>query len=74
MNPGKLLVVIGLVIVAVGLIVWFGSGIKWLRLGRLPGDIAIERDGLNIYIPITTMLLLSAVFTLIGWLVGLFRG
>jgi hypothetical protein len=72
MNPGKLLVVIGLVIVAVGLIVCFGSGIKWLRLGRLPGDIAIERDGLNIYIPITTMLLLSVVL-LIGWLVGLFR-
>lgn len=37
-------------------------------LGRLPGDILIKRDGFVIYIPITSMLLISAILTLIGFL------
>ena len=73
MNPGKVLVVVGLAVAVVGAILWLGDGVKWLRLGRLPGDIAIERDGFNLYIPITTMLLLSLLLTGIWLLVGLFR-
>jgi ribose/xylose/arabinose/galactoside ABC-type transport system permease subunit len=64
----KLLVTIGLLITTLGLLLWIGG--KWLRLGRLPGDVAIERDGFAFYFPITTMLLLSAVATVILWLVN----
>ena len=60
---GPTLVVVGLVVAAVGALVWLG-----VPLGRLPGDIAIERDGFRLYVPITTSLLVSAAFMLISWL------
>ncbi|KAA5545598.1 DUF2905 domain-containing protein [Roseiconus nitratireducens] len=52
-----------------------GIGVLWLRglslswLGRLPGDIVIERGASRIYIPITTCLLISLVFSGVMWLV-----
>ncbi len=61
----KTLVIIGLILLAVGLLwPWLGK----LPLGRLPGDIVIERPGLKVYIPITTMLLASVVISVILWL------
>ncbi len=61
----KTLVIIGLVLLAVGLLwPWLGK----LPLGRLPGDIVIERPGLKVYIPLTTMLLASVVISVILWL------
>lgn len=60
---GPALVVIGLVVAAIGGVVWLG-----VPLGRLPGDIAIERDSFRLYIPITTSLLVSGVFMLVSWL------
>jgi hypothetical protein len=39
-------------------------------LGRLPGDIVVEREGFSLYIPIVTSLLISAVLTLLFWLFG----
>ena len=60
---GPTLVVVGLVVAAVGALIWLG-----VPLGRLPGDIAIERDGFRLYVPITTSLLVSAAFMLISWL------
>ena len=60
---GPTLVVVGLVVAAVGGLVWLG-----LPLGRLPGDLAIERDGFRLYVPITTSILVSAVFMLVSWL------
>ena len=61
---GKLLVITGGILVLVGLFLWG----KLPFLGRLPGDIHIERDGYVIYFPITTMLVISALLTLIGFL------
>ncbi len=61
---GKLLVITGGVLILVGLFLWG----KLPFLGRLPGDIRIERDGVFIYIPITSMLVISALLTLIGFL------
>ena len=61
---GKLLVITGGVLILVGLFLWG----KIPFLGRLPGDIRIERDGYVIYFPITTMLVISALLTLIGFL------
>ena len=60
---GPLLVVVGLVVAAVGGFVWLG-----VPLGRLPGDIAVKRDGFQLYVPITTSLLVSGAFMLVSWL------
>jgi len=59
------LIGIGVALVAIG-VLW-----PWLTrigLGRLPGDIHIEHDGFQFFFPITTGLLISAVVTLILWL------
>ncbi|ABM61950.1 conserved hypothetical protein [Halorhodospira halophila SL1] len=60
-----MLIVLGVLLVLVGL-AW--PWIDKLGLGRLPGDIAIERDGFRFYFPITTMLVISGVVTLLLWL------
>jgi hypothetical protein len=70
---GKALVAIGLGVAALGAILWLGSGAPWLRLGRLPGDIHHQKDGFSLFVPITTMLLVSAVLTLVLWLFAALR-
>lgn len=65
------LVALGLALLLLGLVwPWLGR----IGLGHLPGDILIERDGLRFYFPITTMLvvstLLSLLLMLISWLQG----
>jgi len=65
---GKIMVIVGLGIVAVGGLLWLGGQLHW-PLGRLPGDIRIEREHFRFYFPVTTCLLLSAVLTLILWLI-----
>lgn len=68
---GKSVIVIGAVIVVAGIIIWlFGDKLRFL--GRLPGDIRIERDHFKLYIPITTMILASLLLTLIMWLIQRF--
>lgn len=63
-NTGKLIIYGGLFIVLIGLVVYFfGDKLSWL--GRLPGDIRIERENFSFYFPITTMLLISVVLTLL---------
>lgn len=61
----RTLVIIGLVVVAVGLL-WLGR----LGLGRLPGDIVIERGNSSFYFPIVTCLLISVVLSVVLWLFG----
>lgn len=60
---GPALVGLGLLVAAVGALIWLG-----LPLGRLPGDIAIEPESFRLYIPITTSLLVSGVLMLVSWL------
>ena len=62
-NIGKLLVIVGVTMTIVGAALWAGFGRSWL--GRLPGDIHVERDGFGFYFPIVTCLLLSIVITLL---------
>ena len=63
---GKILVILGAVIVVAGLILWkFGS---FDPLGKFPGDISIQRPNFSFYFPIVTCLILSAVLTLVMWL------
>ncbi|WP_266367698.1 DUF2905 domain-containing protein [Tellurirhabdus rosea] len=76
MNPniGKLLIFIGLALVAVGAIVYlFGGKLHWL--GRLPGDIRIEgKNGGGFYFPIVTCIVVSILLNLIIVLIRKFFG
>ena len=60
---GKVLIMVGAVIVVVGLALSFGPRIPFL--GRLPGDIAVDRGSVHFYFPIVTSLILSVLLTLI---------
>jgi hypothetical protein len=63
---GKILVVAGLVIAAIGVVLWPGFGRGWL--GRLPGDINYSKDNFSFHFPIVTCLLVSVILTLVMWL------
>jgi hypothetical protein len=67
MDISRLLIALGLVILAVGLL-W--PVLAKLGLGRLPGDVVIRRDGFLLYFPIVTCLIVSAVLSVILWLVN----
>ena len=61
----RLLITLGIALVIVGLLwPWLGK----LGLGRLPGDIAIERPGFKFYFPLTTSVIVSLILMLIFWL------
>lgn len=62
---GRWLIGIGLMLVVLGLL-W--PWLTRLGLGRLPGDIAIQREGFHFYFPVTTSLLVSVVVSLLLWL------
>jgi len=66
---GKQLIVLGLLIAFVGLLLVLLERFPGLRIGRLPGDIYVERDGWNFYFPLATSILLSVIISLILWLV-----
>ena len=67
-QPGKTLIIIGVILVIAGLIIYFaGDRLNWI--GHLPGDIRIEKENSRFYFPITTMILLSALLTLILWII-----
>lgn len=61
----RTLIIIGLIVVAVGI---FWPWLSKLPLGRLPGDIVIERENFRFYFPITTMIIVSVVVSIILWL------
>jgi hypothetical protein len=69
----RTLVIAGLVLVAAGLWLHFGPSAPGLGLGRLPGDIRIERPGTRVYIPVTTSILLSVVLSLLFWIFSKWR-
>ncbi len=59
---GKWIILVGLGIALIGGVIWL-VGKTGLPLGRLPGDIRIERTGFRLYLPLTTCLLVSLVLT-----------
>jgi hypothetical protein len=63
----RFLIILGVAAVILGLLWPFLSRIGF---GRLPGDIVIERGSFSLYIPLTTCLLVSLVFSLILWLLN----
>jgi hypothetical protein len=62
---GKMLILVGLFVLLVGLIMTFAPKLRIPFLGRLPGDIRIERERFSFYFPIVTCILLSIVLTLL---------
>ena len=59
---GALIILAGLALVVVGALIWTGA-LSWF--GRVPGDIRIDRPGMRVYVPITSMIILSVVLTIV---------
>ena len=65
-NIGKYLVVTGIIILTAGVLIYFfHDKMQWI--GRLPGDIRVEKPNFKFYFPITTMILVSVLISLILW-------
>lgn len=69
---GKVLLILGLLIAAAGVFLLVGAKLPF-RLGRLPGDISYHGRHTSFYFPIVTCIVVSAVLTLIFWVVGAMR-
>lgn len=62
MKLGPLLVTLGALLIAAGLLIWSG----WLQwFGRLPGDIRIERESVRVYVPVVSMLVVSVALSVL---------
>jgi len=68
---GKFILIIGVITTLIGLVMWSGLMPKWL--GRLPGDIRMERGQSSFYFPIVTCIILSIVFSVVFSLFSMFR-
>jgi hypothetical protein len=60
---GKTLISIGILLVVLGAVFLLGAKVPWL--GRLPGDLIIERGGHTFYFPLTTCILISVIISLV---------
>ncbi len=67
MEIGKILIVMGAVLIGAGLLWLLGSR---LGLGQLPGDIVIERENFRLYLPLGTCLLISVILSAVFWVIG----
>ena len=65
---GKILVVLGCIIVGVGILFMYSDKIPFV--GRLPGDISIKKENFQVYVPITTSIIISIVLSLIIWVIS----
>jgi len=65
---GKALILVGVFTLLLGVFLAFGPRIPWL--GRLPGDIHVEREGFSLHFPLMTCILLSLLISAVLWLVG----
>ncbi len=70
-HMGKLLIIAGIVLVAVGAVFVFSGKVPWI--GRLPGDIYIQRKNFTFYFPLATSILISIIVSLILYLIGKFK-
>jgi hypothetical protein len=65
---GRMLVLLGIVVVAIGLVMIFADRIPFL--GKLPGDIVIRRKNFTFYFPVVTMLVVSILLTILFSVIG----
>ena len=63
----RVLIVLGLLLLLAGLL---GPHLSQIGLGRLPGDIVVERENMTLYLPLMTCLLLSVLLSVVLWLVN----
>ena len=67
-NIGKIIIISGIIIVVIGLIIYFfGNFFAWF--GNLPGDIKIKKEKYSFFMPITTMIIISIIFSLIIYVI-----
>jgi hypothetical protein len=62
-SVGKMLIIIGIVLIVMGVAFTYGPKIPWL--GKLPGDISIKKDNFSFYFPITTSIIISIILTIL---------
>jgi len=65
-DVGKLFLVIGLLFVIIGIVWTFGG--KYLGFGKLPGDIAVEKENFRFYFPLASSIILSIILSLLLWI------
>lgn len=66
-DTGKYIIIAGVVVILIGVIIYFfHDKLHWI--GRLPGDIRVEKKNFRFYFPITTMILLSVFASFLVWL------
>ncbi len=71
-STGKILMFFGLILIVLGIFLTYSSRMPF-KFGQLPGDIGYEKNGIRVFIPITTMILISAVLSLVAYLVSRFN-
>lgn len=69
----RFMIFAGLGLAGFGFLLWLASKGSGFRIGRLPGDILIQKDGFTFYFPIVTMILLSIVLTFVLWFIAWLR-
>jgi len=62
-SMGKMLIVVGIILIVLGLAYTYGPKIPWL--GKLPGDISIKKDNFAFYFPIATSIIISIILSII---------
>jgi hypothetical protein len=68
---GKYILIIGIILAVIGVVLWlFGDKLGFL--GHLPGDISIKREGFGLFFPVTSMILVSIVVSVIIWILRKF--
>ena len=68
---GRLLLLIGVIVAVCGVLLMLAPKVPWL--GRLPGDLVIERPGIHVYFPLTSCVVASIVISMVLWLIRKFH-
>jgi len=68
MNLGRLLIILGIILLVSGILLNYTQFFSFFNLGRLPGDIRIRRGSFSVYFPLTTCIILSILLTLIFYI------
>ncbi len=68
MGLGRVLIILGIVLLVSGILLTYTQFFSFINLGRLPGDIRIKRDNFSFYFPLTTCIVLSILLSLIVYI------
>jgi hypothetical protein len=68
---GRILIYFGIILIIVGILLSYGS--KYIKFGKLPGDIKVEKENFRFYFPLTTSIVLSLILTFLFWIINRFK-